>query len=105
MKSDKKRAHTPGPWEVGDGMTRHIAIMARDFTYDVCEVTRAGITEDEQVGNARLIAASPELLSACQALMKAEGMQQGERGGYTMGAISLAIDAARAAIAKAKGEK
>lgn len=45
--------------------------------------------------------AAPELLAACELLMKAEGMQSGKRDGATMGQISLAIDAARAAITKA----
>jgi len=49
----------------------------------------------------RLNAAAPELLAACEELMKAEAMQQGERNGYIMGTISQAIDKARDAIAKA----
>ena len=60
---------------------------------------------DENEANARLIAAAPELLAACQSLMRAEGMQRGDRDGCTMGEISQAIDAARAAIAKALGHE
>lgn len=51
--------------------------------------------------NARLIAAAPDLLAACNLMMEAQAMQQGKRDGGTMGFISIAIDAARAAIAKA----
>lgn len=39
------------------------------------------------------------LVNAVQLLMKAEPMQAGERNGCIMGQISLAIDAARTALA------
>ena len=54
---------------------------------------------------AQQVAALPELLAACESLMRAEGMQRGDRDGCTMGEISQAIDAARAAIAKALGHE
>lgn len=37
-------------------------------------------------------------LAACRQLLKAEAMQQGDRSGYVMGAVSAAIDMARAAV-------
>ena len=43
-------------------------------------------------------------LEACRMLMKAEEMQQGLRGGWVMGTISLAIDAARDAIKESDNE-
>lgn len=39
-------------------------------------------------------------VKACRLIVKAEAMQQGKRDGATMGEISLAIDAARAALAE-----
>jgi hypothetical protein len=48
--------------------------------------------------NAELLAVL-ESIEACRA-----PFQQGERNGALMGQISLAMDMARAAIAKAKGE-
>ena len=58
---------------------------------------------NEAFSKAKLCAAAPELLHACELLMRADGMQKGERGGCVMGEISQAIDAARLAIMKAKG--
>ncbi len=43
-------------------------------------------------------------LTACRILMRAEPMQQGERNGYIMGIISLAIDAARDAIKESESQ-
>jgi hypothetical protein len=58
--------HTPGPWHVPDrdsGVTVNAgrdAIVAEVYAVDV------GTT---QMANARLIAAAPELLAACQAAL------------------------------------
>lgn len=60
--------------------------------------------EEEALNTARLIAAAPALLLACNALMKASPMQQGERNGYIMGQISTAIDLAREALAGIDGK-
>ena len=63
---------------------------------------RAGIAKvdtfnyGEWIGNARLIAAAPELLEALENLLK---VHEGEGGTQYH-----AVDMARAAIAKAKGE-
>jgi len=58
----------------------------------------------ERDANARLIAAAPDLLAACQMILRAESMQRGARDGCTMGEISLAIDIARKAVAHATGK-
>lgn len=58
-------------------------------------------TDAQQI--VRACNAHADLLAALEQLMKAEPMQQGERNGYVMGAISQAIDMAREALAKAKG--
>lgn len=91
--------HTPGPWTyVGFGVVQPLSPQANGQ-----KITTQCFGPDSEA-NARLIAAAPDLLAACHALMRAEVMQtEGKRDGATMGQISLAIDAARAAIAKAKG--
>jgi hypothetical protein len=106
--------HTPGPWkwryvpssETGTG---HLAMLLETVVEparlnDPCVLAVREdwqgwlMTTNEGRANARLIAAAPQLLEACELLMKGAPMQQGERNGYIMGALSTAIDAARAAI-------
>jgi len=100
-----KTSYTPGPWDIQDADYQHIPIMAGDFTRDVCEVTRAGIDEDEQTANARLISAAPELLAALEmATAELQSMHTEYLPGCKGGCPTLEIIAkARAAIAKAKG--
>jgi hypothetical protein len=93
---------TPGPWETGDDVILcadpdmiigSVFPFDRDgtgFTYG--EVTKA---------NARLIAAAPELLEACQALMDATN----EDGMTNSMLLGCAIEMAGNAIAKATGEQ
>lgn len=90
---ENKPKYTPGPWKAEKYQDR-IAIQKTSGVH---------IAQVMLVDDAALIAAGPELLEACQAIMKAEAMQQGKRDGGTMAAISIAIDSARAAIAKAEG--
>ena len=62
-------AHTPGPWEIneGDGMAiakvSHYAITA-PCTADI----GSGLSREETLANARLIAAAPDLLAALKAV-------------------------------------
>lgn len=109
-------AHTPGPWAKGDNAMRGPA--KRDW-YAVQHVFNQepfeGVLENEwgvypppgnagpvciasDEANARLIAAAPELLAALDGLMASES-----RGRIMP--IGKEWDAARAAIAKARGAK
>jgi predicted RNA-binding Zn-ribbon protein involved in translation (DUF1610 family) len=91
-------SHTPGPWEHdGTGMVYGQPEDETGGSRFVCDVVQDGQREwmdDTEKANARLIAASPELLEAVQELM---GLA--EREGW----IHIAINKARAAIAKARG--
>lgn len=92
--------HTPGPWAISGDET----VTVRD-TQDGY-VALLGWLKGRHIGpcrsaaevyaNARLIAAAPELLEACEGLL---GLA--ERDGW----LHVAVNAARAAIAKAKGEQ
>jgi hypothetical protein len=82
--------HTPGPW-----------LVAREDARRFRVTNEAGDlpSNDESILNARLIAASPELLEALQRALDelVGGREAKDRDG--------AIQQSRAAIAKAKGEK
>lgn len=106
----RKEAHTPGPWkahcsDVTEGLTRgDSGIRFWDIlpacsehyrggiatVHDAAEI--GGISINERDANARLIAAAPELLGACEALLLADVSRYG-----------VAVEMAKAAIAKAKG--
>ena len=110
--------HTPGPWEVLDEDRRCVYRLGENgFNIFSLSLVNGGSHEEsapheEQVANARLIAAAPELLEACQWFIKQldDGVlvrdisRDGEPGwpmrmlGFT-GALAKAV----AAIAKAEG--
>lgn len=88
-------AHTPGPWTAPEG-----PFVGGHYvgTEDADIAERADWPLEftaEQEANARLIAAAPELYEALERLLVEHD------GNYR---TSTAVDAARAAIAKARGE-
>lgn len=98
------RKHTPGPWEMllSDNATPFILHGKDAHLYDIDDLDRlvcvmpAEIMKDfNSFANARLIAAAPDLLEACKKLIT--GWQS------DTDTLQVAIDAARAAIAKAEG--
>lgn len=59
---------TPGPWDTRDDdkrITVGVGLVEGPNGYDVAEVYNDDCDRDEAWANARLIAAAPELLSAC----------------------------------------
>ena len=94
--------HSPGPWvkisrdrlwnEIVSSTNRQIVLVQKNSAY-------FKVPAEETEGNATLIAAAPELLEACKALLSAFE-------GYEMLAAldSTVQEQARAAIAKASGE-
>lgn len=103
---------TPGPWEVvenpdsggGDtAISNSASIYSDDETY-VADVYRGYVgseivTHDQQLANARLIAAAPELLEALRGMMAEYEALHAE---HDLGECQATVDA-RAAIAKATG--
>lgn len=88
--------HTTGPWtskkartaiHIGPGQSGHVAT-----------VSLRNMDEAEQEANAKLIAAAPELLAACDELL--EGMIPGEKHN-TANVTLYAIGMIREAIRKA----
>lgn len=89
--------HTPGPWCLSDESPMIIQDECKVIVGSASTYPNSGYFpgQKEAEANARLIAAAPELLEACEGLL---GLA--ERDGW----LHVAVNAARAAIAKAKGE-
>lgn len=74
----KRGVHTPGPWEhwvghnvvVAGPTTSNDARGIGGFRVHVASADDGEVRPDECLANARLIAASPDLLAACVALAK-----------------------------------
>lgn len=89
--------HTSGPWHIGARAFERAVYGERG---EEIAVFSGLIPADEELANARLIAAAPELLNACELFEQAIAVN---RHNLTR-EMRAAIDAARAALAKAKGE-
>lgn len=105
-------AHTPGPWRVDANKTLgaygvwtnygdHKGFDGSLYPSQICSVLDGGIArcddKDKRDANARLIAAAPDLLEACEAaLMNLDEIHGRER--------QWACDRLEKAIAKAKGQ-
>lgn len=95
--------HTPGPWFVevddqsGIGRTRAVYVCSTTG-WPEGQLARVNIQDGlgEREANARLIAAAPDLLAACEALVA--------KSTDTTGDWSREWNAALSAIARAKGE-
>lgn len=97
--------HTPGPWvaqrEETEDSEKYV-IDASGGGYTVCvAVTICGRGEDE--ANASLIAAAPELLSACEHAVTL--LSPFEDAGLSLGLGPDALYPIKSAIVKAKGGK
>jgi len=74
--------HTPGPWEIESTVSAHY-IVSED-----CEVARVDLIgaieglENEDLANARLIAASPAILEALVDLLAGHNLSQDEPEEY-----------------------
>lgn len=98
--------HTPGPWgalslglDAPAGSNETYEVWAGDITPDQMIAVLAG---ENQEANALLIAAAPDLLTACEA-MHARLFR--EQGGDPNSPWRAAVDMLRAAIAKATGQE
>jgi hypothetical protein len=72
----EKQKHTKGEWKIENPINRLINVTAGDKGFVIASVTRDCITHfigntEEADANAKLIAASPELLEVSMALWKA----------------------------------
>lgn len=98
-----EQKHTPGPWYIYEGNPNWImAVDPDDDTpWHVAKTEPNAGPGDATPANARLIAAAPDLLEACQAVADVcadDSERRMEPDGYT------ALELVLAAIAKATGE-
>jgi len=117
--------HTPGPWRLYDEkpslailvLTNEQPIAKESVAYagaDTVQVFQKSQGEATALANARLIAAAPELLEACERLLRQVVVEQHAVPGALIGhphardlhsQMCEATAAARAAIAKATGSQ
>lgn len=93
--SAPRAQHTPGPWYIG---MRPGPMIYGDAPRgaQVADMSGPLIPADENSANARLIAAAPDLLAALREIADLPGYVRGS-------ALEMAVQTARAAIAKAEG--
>jgi hypothetical protein len=93
--------HTPGPWHVrsSEGQQSHVVYAADNYAIANATTYHGQHPLHCAEANARLIAAAPELLAACEAaLPELDFVSDGLGEGF-----HTVVDGLRAAIAKAKG--
>ena len=98
--------HTPGPWFYsGDGLTHRqfdIYAPARSPNQHIATVNNLSVEKlrtrdaEEAIGNARLIAAAPDMLAAVSLVVDGDGKPD---------ECPRIMSAARAALAKARGDE
>lgn len=88
-----KTTHTPGPWHTGQGLAARIIYAANGWAVADAKLFHFKHGIGDEVSNARLIAAAPDLLEAIQLLILPKGTT-----------FMAAVEKARAAIKKATGE-
>lgn len=81
--------HTPGPWMIFNGGDIGSAAVRRPETIVIKAGTVKGETIGEAMKNARLIAAAPELLEACQ--MALDWFNRNTKLGHTPGPVEQAL--------------
>ena len=102
-----KSTHTPGPWIVCECDESAIVYIEQDrgalhdeepSTIGEIDLAGDGIDKDTGLANARLIAAAPDLLAACEELVRGF---DGETDCTEL--LDMIDKVARAALSKAKG--
>ena len=104
--TEQKTQHTPGPWSYFEQNTWGGALPRVRYgcvrspgpdSFVIVNGCAPGGIEEEQRANARLIAAAPDLLAACENFVESYESSQSWP-------TQAQVDAARAALAQATGE-
>lgn len=100
--------HTPGPWHFDDGGDGDLEIWSAAYhpTMPLCSVGNYGPAGPSSTdnANARVIAAAPELLEACERVLKESVRVEYDEDGPACAEMAYEVlEVVRAAIAKAEG--
>ncbi len=91
--------HTPGPWTIEiDHSCDEAEFIRTEFDGEMFDIATLSNESGNVNSNARLIAAAPDLLAALRSIIESSDANCGD-------SLANAISAARAAIARATGEK
>jgi hypothetical protein len=91
--------HTPAPWTLNPAQSTRVDLIDNPKGEAIGEVVWVDVRNP---ADARLIVAAPDLLAALDALHLAVTMRPTGQGGLSM-AERMALDQARAILAKARG--
>lgn len=112
---------TPGPWWVDETSYEHLEVLTddhrqyviataadlRDYATgnDAIDAITVAALDGESRANARLIAAAPDLLEACEALLSAVDLDSGRSMRTIADAMAglRGLENAKRAVAKARG--
>jgi len=100
--------HTPGPWDYSDqkGSRKHCYLgQVWDSNGESLAVLDSTTDPAVATANARLIAAAPELLSACELVISDSAVVSDNGKFATVQISSGVLDEVKAAIQKALGTK
>lgn len=91
--------HTPGPWSLAEGFPS--IVVGRG--YRICDTNGSfnPPPEEQDLGNARLIAAAPDLLSSLKEIVSKAYLRPGKHEDYHV--HPALIDQARTIISMAEG--
>lgn len=100
-----KSKHSNGPWEIDSNLPPNArSIICRVGDIPISANINGPHNPEEDSANAQLIAAVPDLLEACEEMLKeAEKFGFGGKSG-SLGTGKIVCDMARSAIAKARGD-
>jgi hypothetical protein len=101
----RTQEHAPGPWRAHDNGLGEFSVLA---CHDTMRVASCSFGQISDPANARLIAAAPDLLAACEALQTATVLLNNHAlagTDYDSTVILSALAMAHAAIARARGSK
>jgi len=96
-------SHTKGPWTNENNIIRTDDACICQVFYCKFNGDHRGIDYIETEANARLIAAAPALLDACEELLLVAGTYK-PIDMYDWERVSILVDQARATVRKARGE-
>lgn len=95
--------HTPGPWMVLPSVDRGQFCILTEHGNRIDIAVTYGFDATPREANARLIAAAPDLLAACKAMVEYQRLIDSDAPTGLLEAYGNSFESAAAAVAKALG--